>query len=163
RQFAACPTIATIRSAAEGGAWDAPDRARLELFQHVMPYVDAVDVELSSEAIVADVVDAARPAGAVVIVSHPDFVGTPPDAELDAIVGCARDAGADYVKVAAMATSSDDVRRLAAFTVRHAASGLIVIAMGDLGSVSRVFFPALGSRLTYAHRGEHPVAGQLDL
>ena len=37
----------------------------------------------------------------------------------------------------------------------------IVIAMGPHGTNSRVFFPALGSRLTYAHVGHHVVSGQL--
>lgn len=68
--------------------------------------------------------------------------------------------GADFVKLSVMATSTDDLRALARFTLENADQGLIVIAMGAHGSPYRVFFPALGSRLTYAFMS-HPVSAQL--
>jgi 3-dehydroquinate dehydratase-1 len=160
-RFAGRPTIATIRDEREGGKWRGTDEQRLDLFRHVLPKVAAVDVELSSEAIRADVVESARALNKVVIVSNHNFDSTPTVDQLLEMATEAKRIGADFVKLSAMTHSPGDVRALAEFTLANADLGLIVIAMGDFGSVSRVFFPALGSRLTYAYRA-HPVAGQLD-
>lgn len=164
RRFAALPTLATIRSRAEGGDWAGTDAERAARYEALLDVVDAIDVEVASVAAspeLAAVVAAARARGVVVVLSHHDFDATPDTDELDALAARGRSLGADYVKVATMATSVADVGRLAAFTSRHAADGVIVIAMGPHGSQSRVFFPALGSRLTYAHLGRWAVPGQL--
>ncbi|MFD1149746.1 type I 3-dehydroquinate dehydratase [Saccharothrix hoggarensis] len=160
--FRDLPVLATARSAREGGGWTGTDEARLALFRAVAPLVDAVDVELSSREILADVVAAARRHDAVVIVSFHDFDRTPPIDRLRATVAEAKAAGADIVKVSTMATSRADVKALATLlTEADDDTGLIVIAMGEIGSVSRIFFPALGSRLTYSFVDHRPTSGQL--
>ena len=60
-----------------------------------------------------------------------------------------------------MALSSQDVRTLALLTLRATDTKLITIAMGSLGITSRVFFPAIGSRMTYAFIGGESAPGQL--
>jgi 3-dehydroquinate dehydratase-1 len=124
--------------------------------------VDGIDIELNAVGILPAVVAAAHAQNKVVVISNHNFESTPTAAELDAMATRAKTLGADFVKLSATARSTDDVRTLASFTQRHADLGLIVIAMGPLGALSRVFFPALGSRLTYAHTGQHAVSGQLD-
>ena len=161
RRFTATPTIATIRTQEEGGSWHGSDSYRIDLFEALLDHVDAVDVELSSIAVLPEVAARAKGSDRTLIVSHHDFAVTPPRPKLDAIMAAAREAGADLVKIAVMAHTSDDVRRLAQLTLDNAASGVVIIAMGAHGVVSRVFFPALGSRLTFAHLGKHPVPGQL--
>ena len=162
KRYEAFPTIATIRSKGEGGSWDGNEDDRLELFTAIIPEVDAVDIELNSPELLQRVVDIAHAHATFVVVSHHNFDATPTAVELDEIALRAKRLGADCVKIAATATNQDDLRTLAAFTLRQAHLGLIVIAMGPIGVVSRVFFPALGSRLTFAHAGEYPVSGQLD-
>jgi 3-dehydroquinate dehydratase-1 len=161
RAYAAVPTLVTIRSAAEGGAWSGDERARAALFGAVVDLVDGVDVELSSTAILPGVIAAAHAAGRVVVVSHHDFDATPPVETLAEVAERAKAAGADYVKVAMMARDQRDVRTLADFTLRYAGLGLIAVAMGPYGAASRVFFPSLGSRLTFAHLGRASAPGQL--
>jgi len=161
RRFAAVPTLATIRSTAEGGDWSGTDEERLALFEAVLPEGHGIDIELSSTQILPRMVAAARRADKVVIVSHHDFEATPTPASLVTLAGEAKALGADYVKLSVTATSPADVVALADFTLRHAALGLIVIAMGDHGTLSRIFFPALGSRLTYAWAVPPVVTGQL--
>jgi 3-dehydroquinate dehydratase I len=161
RAFGTLPTIATIRSVAEGGGWADDDETRAALFAAVLGVVDGVDVELSSKGILRRVVDGAREAGRTVIVSHHDFEATPSIGELDALAEQAKENGADYVKVATMPRSQRDVRTLAEFTMRNADIGLITVAMGEYGATSRVFFPVLGSRLTFAHLGHASAPGQL--
>ena len=163
--FAGRTTLLTVRSAGEGGDWRGPEALRLALFRRLVPMVGGVDVELSAGPLVPEVVALARGEGRVVVVSFHDFGRTPSTGELEDVVGRAVEAGADHVKVSTLATGTDDVSRLAALTVRGAGprAGLITIAMGAHGSLSRVFFPALGSRLTYARVGLRPAPGQLPL
>lgn len=156
------PTIATIRSSDEGGEWSGDDAGRRELFEALIPVVDAIDVEIASAGSFRDVIRSAQESGRDVIASAHDFEATPARADLDALAEQARGAGADVLKVAAMAQGPDDVRTLASFLL-DTPGDAVVIAMGDHGSLSRVFFPALGSVVTYAHGGSFPVPGQLDL
>lgn len=152
-------TLATIRSKAEGGYWPGDDAERLRLFEAVLPAVDAVDVELSSAAILPAVVAAARAADRTVIVSHHDFAATPDEAALGAIVGAAVAAGADLVKISTMAHGPVDLRVLAGLLLRY--DSMVVVGMGTEGAASRVFFPLLGSRITYSAIGGRPAPGQL--
>ncbi len=161
-RYAGLPLLGTIRSAAEGGGWNDTEAERLALFQAVMPHVGAVDIELSSTEILGDVVDGARAAGLTVIGSHHNFNETPADADLDSVAEAGRTAGVDIVKVAARCNSPADLRRLAAFTLRHGEQALVVIGMGPAGMLSRIFFPALGSLLTYTFLGAPSAPGQLN-
>ncbi|MFJ6672611.1 type I 3-dehydroquinate dehydratase [Actinosynnema sp. NPDC091369] len=162
RAFDGLPVLATVRSAAEGGGWSGGEEARLELFREVAPLVDAVDVELSAREVVADVVAAAHAHDALAIVSYHDFDHTPEIGELDAVVRGAKEVGADIVKISTMATTAADLKRLASLLVNSGDTEMIVIAMGGIGTASRIFFPALGSRLTYTFIGHQPTSGQLD-
>jgi len=161
QRFAALPTIATIRTAAEGGDWEGTEDERLRLFMAVLPEVDGIDIELSSDQILPELVAAAKAQDKVVVVSNHNFEYTPTAKTLEAMATDAKSRGADYVKISARAKTLDDVRTLARFILDNTAQGLIVIAMGPHGPISRIFFPALGSRLTYAAAGQPPVSGQL--
>jgi len=157
------PVLATIRSAAEGGDWKGDDDERLTLYKAILPHVAAVDVELSSVAIVDTVIAATHEHGRCVVVSFHDFTQTPATEDLDDIADRAHDAGADIVKVAALCRLPEDLRILAEFTLRHREKGLVTIGMGDVGLLSRVFFPALGSLFTFASFGDSTAAGQVPL
>ena len=145
---------------AEGGCWTASEQERADLFRSVMPYVDGIDVELTSATSMSSVIDEAVAGDHVLIISNHDFESTPSLHELESIAQQGKELGADVVKLSAMAHSQPDLRTLASFTLQKAEIGLIVIAMGDHGTASRVFFPALGSRLTYAYTSDR-VSGQL--
>jgi 3-dehydroquinate dehydratase-1 len=159
---AVLPVLVTIRAAREGGAWREPERARLELYRALLPGADAVDVELAAP-IRVDVVSAARSARRLVVLSHHDFRRTPSAARLDRIVDAGARAGADIVKLAAQVEDDAGTARLAAVFARHPRRALVVIAMGEHGKKSRVFFPALGSLFTFASLDRATAPGQLDL
>lgn len=162
-RFAGVSVLATIRSMAEGGQWRNSDAARLELFTAIIPHVDAIDIELSSGAILPDVIASARAHGKSVIVSFHDFSGTPALNLLQETFERAKDRGADIVKIATMCSTPLDLRCLAAFTLSRAAEGVVTIGMGRGGVLSRIFFPALGSLFTFAAYGEGTAPGQLSL
>jgi 3-dehydroquinate dehydratase-1 len=158
----ALPVLVTVRAAAEGGAWREGEPARLALYRALLPEVDALDVELAAP-IRRAVVQAARKAKKLVVLSHHDFRRTPPDAALDRVVTQGFKAGADIVKIAAHVADDRDTARLAALFARHPKKALVVIGMGDHGKKTRVLFPALGSRFTFAALDKGTAPGQLDV
>lgn len=155
------PLIGTVRSRREGGRAKIPDRRRLELYEAIAPLVEAVDVELRSVSIVRQTLAAARRHRCRTILSYHDFLGTPPTGQLEAILRQALSLRPDIVKLATMGRQPSDVSRLLEFTLRHRARPLVTIAMGPLGSISRLAFPLAGSLLTYTALS--PSDGQLPL
>lgn len=161
RSLTELPLLATVRSSCEGGVRKISEKKRAEIFSIAMPFADLIDIELSSRNILKNVVDLANKHGKCTIVSCHDFKRTPEDKILKDIVKKGRAAGADFVKIAARAKSGDDLRRLAGLLASF--DGLIVIAMGGPGAASRVFFPFLGSYITYGSLTETTAPGQLPL
>lgn len=162
-RFQNVPVLATIRSAVEGGQWAGTEAERYALYEAVLPRVAAVDVELSSTAIVGGVIAAAHDGERCVVISFHDFEKTPPASTLDDIANRAHDAGADIVKIAATCNTPGDLHTLAEYTLRHRDKGLVTIGMGESGLASRIFFPALGSLFTFASFGDGTAAGQIPL
>ena len=160
--FHGIPTLATIRSAAEGGDWRESEQQRLKLFQEVIPSVDGVDVELSSHGIAAAVVQSAKAADRVAVVSYHNFVDTPEADTLQDLLDSAVSISADYVKISTMAKTLADIQTLAGLLLANRTTPLIVIAMGATGTLSRIFFPALGSRMTFSSIGGAFAPGQMD-
>lgn len=161
KKISGLPIILTVRSRKEGGVRPLSDRTRAALFDALIPYSDMIDIELSSSGIMENVVNSAKRNGKTVIISHHNFKTTPGDGALRNIIEKSRKKGADIVKVAAHARSLDDLKRLAG--VLLGADDLIIIAMGSIGAASRVFFPMLGSLITYGSITGSTAPGQLTL
>ncbi len=153
REGTGLPMIGTVREN------DFTHGQRLDIFTGIMPLVDAVDIELGAE-ISGKVTELAREKA--IIVSEHDFTRTPGTATLRSMVERAADQGADIVKIATMANEREDVVRLLQFT--HSCTMPVVsIAMGPLGSVSRVIAPLFGSLFTYGYISKPVAPGQLPL
>jgi 3-dehydroquinate dehydratase-1 len=156
------PVILTVRSAAEGGRI-ADDGRRRALYDAGLAHADAVDVEIASATLVAAVVGPARAAGRTVLLSAHFLDATPPLSTLAGLVDRARALGADLPKLAAHARDLDDVCTLLQATLGARDGGVVTMAMGPVGALSRVFFPAAGSLLTYGAVGRPTAPGQLAL
>ena len=155
-------SIATIRLEKEGGEWNLSEQKRVALFKAIIPYVDAVDIELYSQSILKEVISAAHKAKKLVCVSYHNFDKTPSHSKLTEILKEAKANKADIVKIATLALTRTDVQNLANFTIANKDKNIITIAMGAEGVISRILFPALGSLLTYASLGSSTAPGQLD-
>ena len=155
------PLILTVRSAKEGGAKKISDEKRLEIYGALMPFVDFADIELSSMKIIKNVVKSARKHNKKIIVSFHDFKGTPAKATLNGIVRRARRAGADIVKIACRADSNADLNALALVLLEN--RSMIVIPMGAFGRPGRLFFPTLGSMVSYCPVKRASAPGQLTI
>jgi 3-dehydroquinate dehydratase-1 len=153
------PLILTIRSKIEGGRFAIKDSERLKLFHTLIPFVDGVDIELGSKKIIKQVISSAKKYKKRVIVSYHDFKTTPRRGTLVNTINEARRSGADIVKIAALVKKQAELKRLAGLLLEG--DDLIVIAMGSYGKASRVFFPILGSLITYASLTRSTAPGQL--
>lgn len=132
---------------------------RVGIFKAIMPYVDSVDIELGTP--VSDAVGKLAQRKTILVSEH-DFEKTPDTDELRDMVDRAKKQGADIVKIAAMANCREDVIRLLEFN-RSCTEPLITIAMGPLGTVSRVIAPLFGSLFTYGYLTKPVAPGQLSV
>jgi 3-dehydroquinate dehydratase-1 len=156
------PVILTVRAAAEGGR-PVDEGLRRALYLEGLPLVDAIDVEIASTDLIAELVPTARLLGRPVILSAHMLDATPPIGVLLGLVDRAHALGASLTKLAAHAQSVEDIRILLETTLATRERGIVTLAMGPLGA-ARVLLPFAGSLLTYAHVGR-PTApsGQLPL
>lgn len=153
------PVIVTNRCKKEGGLWDGSEEARVELLVTALTRVDAVDVELSAP-LRNRVVDAAGSLNKVLIISSHDFRVTPHVSVMKATLQQAMAEGADIAKLAVTPNSTADTLFLLTVT-QEADFPVSTIAMGKLGSHTRVVAPIYGSVLTYGAVEDALAPGQL--
>lgn len=163
KKFHEVPSLLTIRSEAERGGWNQSEQERLSLFKTLIPEVDAVDIEYYSTEIIDNILLEADKHHLLKIISYHNFDETPKLSELETIRAQAKQKGADIVKIAVKVLTHSDLRTLAQLLVNNPDENLVVIGMGDIGLVSRVFFPALGSLITFAYLSDSSAPGQLHL
>src|SRR5438477_357042 len=155
------PIILTCRPVSQGGAWDDEDpRRRLTLLEAVKRGFDYVDIELRSGFV--DVMVEMVEEG--LVVSHHDVQGTPED--LDSLYREMSDLGADVAKIVVTPRSIADVGRLLEFAARVRDNGgppLIALALGPLGTLTRILAGRYGAPFTYASAaaGAESAAGQV--
>jgi 3-dehydroquinate dehydratase-1 len=153
------PVIVTNRCQKEGGLWDGSEEARVELLVSALTRVDAVDVELSAP-LRNRVVDAAGSLNKVLIISSHDFRETPHVSVMKATLQQAMAEGADIAKIAVTPNSTADTLLLLTVT-QESDFPVSTIAMGKLGSHTRVVAPIYGSVLTYGAVEDAVAPGQL--
>lgn len=155
------PIILTIRKRSEGGEQELTPVERKKLFKGLIPYCDAVDIELSSGVMIKEIIEIARKNDKKVIISYHDFKGTPDDKKLLEIVKKAKKAKADIVKLATLVKTQEHLRSLGRILLKT--DDLIVIGMGKRGVPTRSLFPMLGSLITYGTVTGSTAPGQLSV
>ncbi|MDK2891952.1 type I 3-dehydroquinate dehydratase [Methanohalophilus sp.] len=153
------PCIATNRIRSEGGHWGGNEESRLEILEGILPYVDAVDIEMSVPE-KNRIIKSAKSNHVTVIISSHFFDSTPPMEKINEIFRKGHKAGADITKIATMPKSPSDVLKLLE-AANSADSPVCAIAMGKIGSYSRVVGGLYGSVLTYGCIGKAVAPGQL--
>src|SRR5439155_110207 len=135
------PLILTTRAAAEGGR-PMDDVRRRALYTSGLPHADAIDVEIASTALAAELVPQARAAGKTVVLSAHVLHSTPPAAALLGLIDRAEALRADVTKLVTHARDLDDLRVLLEVTLVARARGIVTLATGPAGPLSRVVLPA---------------------
>ncbi len=135
---------------------------RLAAFQRLTPLVDAIDVEFeaSDRERLAQV---AHSAGRLALLSTHDFENAPGDEALAAVIAEARRLRAAAAKIAVFVGETQDLQRLFRLLTTTQPLPLIVIAMGEIGMISRLAAPFLGSLYTYGYLERPNAPGQLSV
>jgi|Deesub1362A_J573_1020465.scaffolds.fasta_scaffold12761_3 3-dehydroquinate dehydratase-1 len=167
RLQAELPIILTIRSEKEGGVFPGSEKDIALCLKEGLKQADAVDVELRMNLELRDeIIQLAKSSNVDVIVSFHDFNETP---EVDTMCGIIEeevDAGADIAKLAVTARSKRDVVNLLRVTQEMSERldvPIVTISLGELGRVTRIAAPMLGSAITYGYVNRETAPGQLSV
>ncbi len=156
------PWIACNRSADEGGKWSGNEARRVEkLLQAAELGASIVDIELRTKNL-GKIVPAIRKRAKCLLSCH-DLKKTPPLDEMKEIVNRQLKAGADICKIVTTARSPEDNLTVLKLIPEFPGVRIISLAMGSLGTMSRVLCPLLGGDFTYAStgKGKESAEGQL--
>lgn len=164
------PLIFTFRTSEEGGnrPITLKDYASLNLFVSELEYVQIIDVEYyMNTSRMKELITQIKKNRKVVIASHHRFEQTPPHSKMIKILEEMEMAGADITKLAVMPQRESDVNNLM-LTVNEATCGrlqqpIIAMAMGELGTVSRIGGELYGSSVTFGCVGQSSAPGQLPI
>lgn len=163
------PVIGVCRGAGEKGAFPGTENERIARLMHLVQcgakYIDC-GLQTKTAAIGA-LKKTCQSHRARLILSHHDYLRTPPLDKLMKILHKAGRLGADIVKIAAQVRSVPDNAMLFELTARTVAKKIpcIIIGIGAAGQISRFACPVLGSWLTYASRSDtsRTASGQLSI
>ncbi|MBF0511304.1 MAG: type I 3-dehydroquinate dehydratase [Candidatus Omnitrophica bacterium] len=159
RRLLKTPLLLTLRNDKKEGAVKIfSNQLKEEIIEKALPFVDMVDIELSSP-LYKKVIAQAKKQKVKVIASIHHLQDTPKS--LVSYVKKAKDA--DILKIAARANSMEDVMRMLDFTRCYKKRGLITMCLGELGALSRLVFPGIGSLYTYAFLNKPTASGQIDV
>jgi 3-dehydroquinate dehydratase I len=169
-QACSIPLLATFRRHQEGGARPLSEPERLAILQAALESgaIRLLDVELqTSPAARTALLTAARQRGIPTIISYHDFDATPPYHALLATLKELAATGADIVKLAVYPRVPLDTLNLLAATHEATTTFLdrpaITMAMGALGSFTRLAGPFFGSAMSFAVGEQTSAPGQLGI
>ena len=159
----------TFRTAPEGGEKMLSSEDYLYLYRLVILYgrPDLIDVELSAgDSVIGILLQKAHRRNVKVILSSHDFYRTPTTVDMLRTMQKMQDLGADLCKVAVMPNSRTDVLSVLQATVdmreKYARCPIIVIAMGQLGAITRIGGEIFGSCMTFACADKPSAPGQIE-
>jgi len=156
------PWIACNRKADEGGRWAKDEAKRIdELLKATELGADMVDIELRTTNL-AETIRLIKPRAKCLVSSH-NLKGTPSLDEMKVIVQQQLESGADLCKVATTAQSFADNLTVIQLISAFPDTKVVSLAMGHLGSTSRILCPLVGGNFTYAsiETGKESAPGQL--
>ena len=160
--------LVTLRTLQEGGASseDPEACAAFCLEAAASGYVDLIDVELRwGTELVRDLISRLRSLGVAVVLSSHDWEGTPESGVLLDRFQQMSELGASLRKIAVTPHVPEDVLRLLRVTRKAAQSDpdhpVISMAMGALGTVTRLCGEAFGSAVTFGSGQRASAPGQI--
>jgi 3-dehydroquinate dehydratase-1 len=136
-----------------------PGEDRKGFFSAIIPFVDAVDLEVEEKT--ENIVSMVKAKGKEVIISYHNYEETPETEILKDILDSMRKKGADIVKIATFIKNKEDLVNLLLLTNSYKTLPIITIGMGEIGRISRIIAPIFGSCLTYGYINKPQAPGQM--
>lgn len=156
------PWIACNRITDEGGQWRGSEARRVEQLLHAIELgADIVDIEMAT-ANLNNIIPIIKKRAQCLLSFH-DMQKTPSLEEMREMIKKQQKAGADICKVVTTAREFDDNLAVLKLIAEFPETRLISLAMGSLGTVSRVLCPLVGGEFTYAsiEKGDESAPGQI--
>ncbi len=154
------PTLLTLRTREEGGAFNWRSRQRVLFFLKFIPFADAVDLELTNIPRLGRVLRAVRRLKRDLIISSHSLKRKLTPLRLRRLLQQFRKTRAHVYKIVGLARRRRDLRVLAEPLLNQSHMRLAIMASGPLATASRISLPALGSRLVYVYLDEPTAPGQ---
>ena len=154
--------ILTIRTKEEGGMSSLDEKIRQDLFLKFQDKVDYVDVEFAAKKTAKALISEKK---SRIIISMHDFENTPPNSFLSDFINQAFDFGADIAKIAVMCNSFDDSLQLLELLDEWKNKNVIIIGMGEFGTLTRLLSPMFNPYMTFvsADESSKSAPGQITL
>ncbi|MEG1618619.1 MAG: type I 3-dehydroquinate dehydratase [Eubacterium sp.] len=161
--------IYTFRDVNEGGFRNVAELERLKFITYWIEkgMANYIDIELdSSDAFLGQIQNLISDSSVRLLLSHHNFHKTYSAEKMMDIFKRMESKGADVLKLAMYAENEDDVKRQIEVAYTYGMKSekpIIVISMGSLGTISRVFPDFIGGSLTYVAGKESTAPGQLTI
>lgn len=164
------PLIFTCRCINEGGFKEISPSARKDIIIAALKtgLLDIIDFEISNgEEFINEVKEAVKLYGGKLILSYHNFKTTPDEEFIINKLKEASSLEADIAKIAVMPSNYRDVLNLLSATLKVRTEVLnipvITMAMGEIGSITRIAGGLFGSDVTFAIGREASAPGQIPL
>ncbi len=154
------PTLLTLRTMVEGGSYPWKSTERILVFEELIPFADAVDLEIKNMKYVKPLLQIARDTNKRVILSAHSLERKLTKGKAERLVENFRAYRVDVYKMASLARTREDLMVLVDVLMHYPQLRLGVMATGPMAQVSRVVLPALGSKLVYGYLDEPAAPGQ---
>ena len=154
------PTLLTLRTRDEGGAFNWRSRQRVLFFLKFIPFADVVDLELTNIPRLSRVLRMVRRTKRDLIISSHSLKRKLTTLRLRRLLSQFRKTRARLYKIVGLARRKRDLLTLAEPLLNQSHMRLAIMASGPLATASRLSLPALGSRLLYVHLDEPAAPGQ---
>lgn len=154
------PVLLTLRTSDEGGQFNWKSTERISWFEELMPYADAIDVELRNVPALRPIIRQARHQGRGVILSAHSLKRKLTRARAERWIEAFSHHQANVYKMASVARTRKDLEVLVRLLLDYPRKRLAPMATGPMAALSRVVLPALGARLVYGYLDEPAAPGQ---
>lgn len=154
------PILLTLRTTVEGGEYSWKSTERLLAFEELLPVSDAVDLEIRNMRYVKPILQQARDANKMVILSTHSLDRKLTMGKAERLVREFRSYRVDVYKLAGLARTTEDLKVLVQLLMKFPQLRLGLMATGPLAKVSRPVLAALGSKLVYGYLDEPAAPGQ---
>lgn len=157
-------SIFTCRIKTQGGKFKGSEQERIAIHNEALGLgFDYIDIELLT--LKENQLDLSKRGKTKLIVSDHNFDKTPQESTIRKLIKEMKRYNPDIVKIATQVVSPNDNNRLFRLMLDEAIDiPRIIIGMGELGKLTRIFGPLLGSYLTFASAGNQATAkGQIEV
>ncbi len=163
------PLLITLRSLNEGGYKHIDNEYYYSLLKDIISLnlTDMIDIELLKDKINNfELIEHAHNNHIKVVMSYHNFNKTDEIDVLKQYMDTMEVMGADIAKIAVMPRCKEDVVNLINLSMQlssYMSIGIVVIAMGELGKITRVIGDMIGSYMTFASLSCAVAPGQLSI